>query len=172
MLSISSLTVHREVDNFIKSNTQELATDKWLCPLSGKKFRAKEFVRKHIFNKHADKLEDVKLEAEFFNNYLSDAKRPQFSEHKQISGSSSNQHGYQQQQQHNYQMGWSPRGGHMVYGGPRGPFTPPNYGGGHDMYSRGAMSYPPKHMRASGPRDTRKPVEYKDLDAPDDVDFF
>ncbi len=46
----------------MKANTQELAKDKWLCPLSGKKFRAKEFVRKHILNKHSDKLEAVKLE--------------------------------------------------------------------------------------------------------------
>ena len=51
-----------EVENFIKANIQELGKDKWLCPLSGKKFRAAEFVRKHIFNKHADKVEAVKLE--------------------------------------------------------------------------------------------------------------
>ena len=35
-----------------------------------------DFVRKHIFNKHAEKLEEVKKEVEYFNNYLRDAKRP------------------------------------------------------------------------------------------------
>ena len=44
------------------ANTQELAKDKWLCPLSGKKFKGPEFVRKHIFNKQADKVEEVKKE--------------------------------------------------------------------------------------------------------------
>merc|ERR1719369_1292569 len=39
-----------EVENFIKANTQELAKDKWLCPLSGKKFRGPEFIRKQLRN--------------------------------------------------------------------------------------------------------------------------
>lgn len=51
-----------EVEKFIAANTQELAKDKWLCPLSGKKFKGPEFVRKHIFNKHAEKVEEVKKE--------------------------------------------------------------------------------------------------------------
>lgn len=46
----------------MKANTQELAKDKWLCPLSGKKFRGPEFIRKHIFNKHQDSVENVKME--------------------------------------------------------------------------------------------------------------
>ncbi|KAJ8867715.1 hypothetical protein PR048_031518 [Dryococelus australis] len=63
-----------EVEKFIQSNTQELAKDKWLCPLSGKKFKGPEFVRKHIFNKHAEKVEEVKKE-EQFDTYKRDAKR-------------------------------------------------------------------------------------------------
>jgi hypothetical protein len=51
-----------EVEKFIQANTQELAKDKWLCPLSGKKFKGPEFVRKHIFNKHAEKVDEVKKE--------------------------------------------------------------------------------------------------------------
>lgn len=35
-----------------------------------------DFVRKHIFNKHGEKIEEVKKEVEFFNNYLRDPKRP------------------------------------------------------------------------------------------------
>ena len=46
----------------MEANTQELAKDKWLCPLSGKKFRGPDFVRKHIFNKHMDKVEAVRME--------------------------------------------------------------------------------------------------------------
>lgn len=60
-----------EVEKFINANTQELAKDKWLCPLSGKKFKGPEFVRKHIFNKHAEKVEEVKKEvsAQFRKHY-------------------------------------------------------------------------------------------------------
>merc|ERR1712109_254507 len=48
-----------EVEKFVQANTQELGKDKWLCPLSGKKFKGPDFVRKHIFNKHAEKVEEV-----------------------------------------------------------------------------------------------------------------
>lgn len=44
------------------SNMQELAKDKWLCPLSGKKFKGPEFVRKHILTKHLEKIGEVKKE--------------------------------------------------------------------------------------------------------------
>ena len=50
------------MEKFIQANTQELAKDKWLCPLSGKKFKGPEFVRKHIFNKHGEKIDEVKKE--------------------------------------------------------------------------------------------------------------
>uniref|UniRef100_UPI0009B45916 serrate RNA effector molecule homolog n=1 Tax=Monopterus albus TaxID=43700 RepID=UPI0009B45916 len=66
----------QEVEKFLSANTQELSKDKWLCPLSGKKFKAPEFVRKHILNKHAEKVAAVRQEVEFFNNFLLDAKRP------------------------------------------------------------------------------------------------
>jgi len=39
-------------------------------------FLGPDFVRKHIFNKHAEKIEEVRKEVEFFNNYLRDPKRP------------------------------------------------------------------------------------------------
>ena len=50
----------------MQANTQELAKDKWLCPLSGKKFRGPEFVQKHIFNKHGDKVDEVKTEVRIY----------------------------------------------------------------------------------------------------------
>ncbi len=43
-------------------NTQKLAESKYLCPLSGKKFKGPDYVRKHIFNKHMDKVEEFKQE--------------------------------------------------------------------------------------------------------------
>nr|CAG4640777.1 EOG090X04A7 [Eulimnadia texana] len=73
--------VKSEVEKFVQANTQELAKDKWLCPLSGKKFKGPDFVRKHIFNKHGEKVEEVKKDVEYFNNYLRDPKRPQLPEH-------------------------------------------------------------------------------------------
>ncbi len=44
------------------ANTVELAKDKWLCPLSGKKFKGPEFVRKHLQSKHQEKLDQVRIE--------------------------------------------------------------------------------------------------------------
>lgn len=71
----------KEIEKFIQANTQELSKDKWLCPLSGKKFKGPDFVRKHIQNKHAEKVQEVVKEVEYFNNYLMDPKRPQLAEH-------------------------------------------------------------------------------------------
>ena len=51
-----------EAEQFVEINTQKLSENKYLCPLSGKKFKGPEFVRKHIFNKHLDKVEAVKKE--------------------------------------------------------------------------------------------------------------
>ena len=65
-----------EIEKFVKASMQEVDTEKWLCTISGKKFKAPEFVRKHIFNKWGEKVEEVKLEAAFFNNYIRDEKRP------------------------------------------------------------------------------------------------
>lgn len=62
MILFSLIYVLSEVEKFVQANTQELAKDKWLCPLSGKKFKGPEFVRKHIFNKHGEKIEEVKKE--------------------------------------------------------------------------------------------------------------
>ena len=39
-------------------------------------------MRKHILNKHGDKIEEVKKEVTFFNNFLMDAKRPSLPEMK------------------------------------------------------------------------------------------
>ncbi|KAM6969820.1 serrate RNA effector molecule homolog isoform 2-T2 [Aplochiton taeniatus] len=170
-----------EVEKFVSANTQELGKDKWLCPLSGKKFKGPDFVRKHILNKHNEKIEEVKKEVVFFNNFLMDAKRPSIPEIK-----------------HPASMGpgpgllspgmpFSPQApqGPMGFGQPRppvmnfggGPPYPPHQygGGGRGNYDnpRGQGGYPwkPRNNRMNR-GDPRNIVEYRDLDAPDDVDFF
>ena len=50
------------MERFIDVNTQRLSENKYLCPLSGKKFKGPDFVLKHIFNKHMDKLEEARQE--------------------------------------------------------------------------------------------------------------
>lgn len=122
-----------EVEKFIKTNTQELAADRWLCPLSGKKFKGPEFIRKHLFYKHMDKITEVKKEVEYFNNYVCDPKRPQLPEHltnkpagsQQQSGQynqSGSQSGYGHQGNTNY-MHSSPNMGQGMMG------QMPGYGG-------------------------------------------
>lgn len=54
--------MYTEVERFVELNTQKLSESKYLCPLSGKKFKGPEFVKKHIFNKHMDKVEAVRKE--------------------------------------------------------------------------------------------------------------
>merc|ERR1712173_151068 len=82
-----------EVEKFVQANTQELGKDKWLCPLSGKKFKGPDFVRKHIFNKHMEKVEEVKKEVQYYNNYLRDPKRPQLPENPKTGGGSTSGRG-------------------------------------------------------------------------------
>uniref|UniRef100_A0A672JSL2 Serrate, RNA effector molecule n=1 Tax=Salarias fasciatus TaxID=181472 RepID=A0A672JSL2_SALFA len=169
-----------EVEKFVSANTQELGKDKWLCPLSGKKFKGPEFVRKHILNKHGDKIEEVKKEVAFFNNFLMDAKRPSLPEMKipPLTGPG--------QGLLSPTMPFPPQvpQGPMGFGQPRpplmgygaGPSYPPNqYGGGRGNYDsfRGQGGYlgKPRNIRMSR-GDPRNIIEYRDLDAPDDMDFF
>nr|CDS29857.2 arsenite resistance protein 2 [Hymenolepis microstoma] len=73
--------VNEVTEEFIKANTKRKKRKVdviWICPLSDKKFRGPAFVRKHILNKHIDKIEAEKKEkAYFFNNYLLDPMRPE-----------------------------------------------------------------------------------------------
>ncbi|XP_032570765.1 serrate RNA effector molecule homolog isoform X2 [Drosophila sechellia] len=141
-----------EVEKFVQANTQELAKDKWLCPLSGKKFKGPEFIRKHIFNKHEEKVDEVRKEVQYFNNYLRDPKRPQLPEHPGTSKRPESE---------------SARGGGGGYRPPMYPpfsampygFGPPMMGGG-----RGGRNFPP--ARRPGGFDYRPRSHYRDLDAP------
>uniref|UniRef100_A0A8C5F9T0 Serrate RNA effector molecule homolog n=1 Tax=Gadus morhua TaxID=8049 RepID=A0A8C5F9T0_GADMO len=170
----------QEVEKFVSANTQELGKDKWLCPLSGKKFKGPEFVRKHILNKHGDKIEEVKKEVTFFNNFLMDAKRPSLPELKlpPLPGP-----GQGEESGMGPNMPFPPQGP-MGFGQPRPPLMgfggvpayPPNqYGGGRGNYDgfRGPVGYPGKHRNNRMARgDPRNVVEYRDLDAPEDLEFF
>ncbi|XP_070533414.1 serrate RNA effector molecule homolog isoform X2 [Ptychodera flava] len=195
LVKLGKKDAEAEQTKFITANTQEVAKDKWLCPLSGKKFKGPEFVKKHILNKHADKLDDVKKEVAFFNNYLADPKRPQLPEPQtpktpsQQSGPGGREGfnmgpspGYQGPPQQGM-MGYGQQRHPGMFGGGAGPgFGTPGYGGraGYDAYSRGAQTYPQKqrsrsHISSShrGPRnDPRELIQYRDLDAPDDMDYF
>ncbi|XP_054851091.1 serrate RNA effector molecule homolog isoform X3 [Eublepharis macularius] len=168
----------QEVEKFVTANTQELGKDKWLCPLSGKKFKGPEFVRKHIFNKHAEKIEEVKKEVAFFNNFLMDAKRPALPELKPNQPPAPGQ-GLAPG------LPYPPQGpqGLMPYGQPRPPilgygggppYTPAPYAAGRGNYDtfRGQGGYLNKPRNRMVRGDPRAIVEYRDLDAPDDVDFF
>ncbi|XP_056018569.1 serrate RNA effector molecule homolog isoform X2 [Ostrea edulis] len=183
-----------EVEKFVTLNTQELSKDKWLCPISGKKFKGPEFVRKHIFNKHGEKVDEVRTEVSFFNNYLMDPKRPALQEHpknKQKEGPSREQFpspsaGYQAPPQQGM-MGYSqPMAPPMrSYGsGNNAPHHYPSPGyGNHDYrgdYRRSAGGYR-GHFRSNlsmkrnsqhRRSDPRGIIEYRDLDAPDDGDIF
>ncbi|XP_043856929.1 serrate RNA effector molecule homolog isoform X3 [Dromiciops gliroides] len=191
----------QEVEKFVTSNTQELGKDKWLCPLSGKKFKGPEFVRKHIFNKHAEKIEEVKKEVAFFNNFLTDAKRPALPEVKpaQPPGPAQIIHvpvhavlppgltglPYPHQTPQGLMPYGQPRPPILGYGAaavrPAVPTGGPPYGGPHAPYGagrgnydsfRGQGGYPGKPRNRMVRGDPRAIVEYRDLDAPEDVDFF
>ncbi|KAM6911188.1 serrate RNA effector molecule homolog isoform 3-T3 [Lycodopsis pacificus] len=143
-----------EVEKFVNANTQELGKDKWLCPLSGKKFKGPEFVRKHILNKHGDKIDEVKKEVVFFNNFLMDAKRPSLPEMKLPPlpgpGLLSPSMPFPPQGPQGPMGFGQPRPPLMGYGG--GPPYPPNqYGGGRGNYDnfRGQGGYlgKPRNLR-------------------------
>ncbi|CAH0546059.1 unnamed protein product [Brassicogethes aeneus] len=155
LVALSLKDVDAEVDKFVQANTRELAKDKWLCPLSGKKFKGPDFVRKHIFNKHGEKIEEVKKEVEFFNSYLKDPKRPMLVEAPAPKREEPPAYSHP-----NYGGGGSYGGG--GYGRP-----PPYYNQGFAQRSRGY----PQRTRGN-PGDFRPIIHYRDLDAPREPEEF
>lgn len=168
-----------EVEKFVSANTQELAKDKWLCPLSGKKFKGPDFVQKHIHNKHGEKVEEVKKEVKFFNSYLKDPRRPQLPEHPTNKPGSKG----------SGSAGASTRAGedfprsrdatkYPVYGDRSGGGGG-GHGGGFDREFRGERGYrgnhpprrdpygpPPRGSRNLDPFAGRPVITYRDWDAP------
>ncbi|XP_055012390.1 serrate RNA effector molecule homolog [Boleophthalmus pectinirostris] len=169
----------QEVEKFLTANTQELSKDKWLCPLSGKKFKAPEFVRKHILNKHGEKVSAVRQEVQFFNNFLLDPKRPALPENKPLPPpappTAMQPFPGQSPQQQQSILGYPPGVRPPMPGFPgAGPY-PAQFGAGRGNYDsfRGNPSFQNKPRGTRGMRgDPRSIIEYRDLDAPDDLDFF
>ncbi|XP_056410521.1 serrate RNA effector molecule homolog [Hyla sarda] len=178
VLKVGKKDPEQEVEKFVTANTQELGKEKWLCPLSGKKFKGPEFVRKHIFNKHAEKIEEVKKEVAFFNNFLTDSKRPALPEVKPIQAPMAGQGLapgllYPHQGPQALLPYGQPRPPVMGYGGaPQFPPNPYGAGRGYDAFRGQGGVYPGKPRNRMMRGDPRSIIEYKDLDAPEDVDFF
>merc|ERR1712062_205618 len=176
-----------EVEKFVQANTQELGKDKWLCPLSGKKFKGPDFVRKHIFNKHGEKVEEVKKEVQYYNNYLRDPKRPQLPENPKTGSGSTSGRGSRGES-------GSARGGGDPYqysGMPREATNYPIYDdyresrgyheprynqdrGGYRSGNRGRQDFGGGRGggRMDNPYAGRPIITYRDLDAPRDYDEF
>merc|ERR1719278_922460 len=76
VIRMGGKTLGEELEMFFKESVEELSKDKWLCKLSGKKFRSFEFVKKHIVNKFPGKVKQVRMEVEFLKNFLADPDRP------------------------------------------------------------------------------------------------
>jgi len=162
-----------EIEKFVETNTQHLDADKYLCPLSGKKFRGKDFVRKHIFNKHEDKLEIVKRDVLYFNNFVKDKLKAGPPEPK-----------YETAPRRSEPRGRSPlerrsQSGTRTYGG--GSYSNNGYSsrGYSSGYSRDSYRSDPKHMMSRQARDQvssvsngRDLIDYRDLDAPEPNDMF
>ncbi|XP_022192314.1 serrate RNA effector molecule homolog isoform X2 [Nilaparvata lugens] len=164
LVALGAKEADAEVEKFVAANTQELAKDKWLCPLSGKKFKGPEFVRKHIFNKHAEKVDEVKKEVEYFNNYLRDPKRPQLAEHP------GNRPAKKEPMNEPMQPAFMPPFHYGGYGGGRGFQHYGGYGGYGSGYSRPRGGY--NRGGRGGVSDFRPVIHYRDLDAPREPDEF
>uniref|UniRef100_A0A0B7B5L3 Arsenite-resistance protein 2 homolog n=2 Tax=Arion vulgaris TaxID=1028688 RepID=A0A0B7B5L3_9EUPU len=176
-----------EVEKFVLANTQEISKDKWLCPLSGKKFKGPDFVRKHIFSKHQEKVEEVKREVKFFNSYLVDPKRPSLPEHpsnkrQPAPPSTQSQLLPGQQQRTDSYSSYNAAGNLAGFGAAR----PTTYAGATAAAAAGAYQSnfsvrdtrpPPEPFRRSNyggaapsfrRSDPRQLIQYTDLDVPDD----
>jgi hypothetical protein len=70
-----------EFEAFMTMNCKKIEKNVWLCPLSGKKFKGPDYVRKHIETKQTDKLEELKRDIDYFNRFIYDPKRPYLPEH-------------------------------------------------------------------------------------------
>lgn len=70
-----------EIDKYIAANTKKLDKDVWLCPISGKKFKGPEYVKKYIETKCRDKLLELRADVVYFNRFVYDPKRPYLPEH-------------------------------------------------------------------------------------------
>ncbi|MCP9258149.1 Serrate RNA effector molecule-like protein [Dirofilaria immitis] len=145
-----------------------------------------EFIRKHLTTKHGEKLDQVRQEVLYFNNYLTDSKRPQNLEVKpvQTSQQAAPPREERRERERDYDgdrartsggggtsSSYSDRDRRGGYerntgGSNSGGRYTASYGG--RSYDRGGTS---RYWESSGSgrRDPREPITYKDLDAPEDI---
>ena len=139
---LGKLDPEKEVQKYIDENTKEAGPGKFSCLLSGKKFKAPEFVKKHIMNRYPTQVENVRKQTAFFNNFIRDPKRPMLPEHP------SNRPPQPSQQNQPSQRGSGRTSPNMGVGS-RGPWPPYGsvplapYGFGPGMPPRGPMPYGP-----------------------------
>jgi len=159
LTKLGSKDPEKAVEDFIEANSVELGPEKWLCPLSGKKFKGREFIRKHLQSKHETKLAEVRDDALYFNNFLADPSRPRNAEvkpaeEKRLSDVDKNVP----------RTNWSSndRTGSRYSGGQSGGRS--GYG-----YNR-EFSRPRYFEQDGGRRDPRQATTaYRDLDAPEEI---
>uniref|UniRef100_H2ZUZ4 Serrate, RNA effector molecule n=1 Tax=Latimeria chalumnae TaxID=7897 RepID=H2ZUZ4_LATCH len=170
----------QEVEKFVTANTQELGKDKWLCPLSGKKFKVRRNSQSLPFPKFSGGVTEDSATA-------LPAAPPPGCETRSLKIVMMSFSGMSPALPYPHQ---SPQG-LMGYGQPRPPVLgygvfvlfflllgappyPPNPYGGRGNYDsfRGQGGYPGKPRNRMARGDPRAIVEYRDLDAPEDVDFF
>lgn len=177
---LGCMTEDAAVDQFVEENTKCVKAEKFECLLEGKKFKAKDFVTKHLKTKHPIQIEEVKKETAYYNNYISDPKRPQLPEHPsnrpQPQTSPASSSGKDAPPGHSAPHPMWPGPYHHppafgFYGPPRPPM--PGFGmgaGGMGMggwgpnrnYPQGGMPPPPMNAGGRGVR------SYRDLDAPEE----
>ncbi|CAD5229430.1 unnamed protein product [Bursaphelenchus okinawaensis] len=157
LLKLGKKDPEQAVEDFIKENSQELSKDKWLCPLSGKKFKGPEFIRKHLFSKHEHKIDETRSNAIYYNNYIADFDRPHNMELKVPATPAVEEVKRTQEDRFisGHRNSWGPD--RRYNNGPR-------FGRG-DFGNRGRFV----DDFGTGRRDPRQPPNYRDLDAPDDI---
>jgi hypothetical protein len=147
----------QECLEFIAANCHQLEKDVWYCPLSDKRFKGPDYVRKHIETKHPEKLAEVRFECEYFNRFLLDPKRPYLPEHP-LSRSGGGGHMNQMGGPIQSLMG-APPGGNSLMGAPmmnsipmQQPMHQMNHSGGYYGQPGGGYDdYGPPHGRQHPP---------------------
>ncbi|KAI6191692.1 Arsenite-resistance protein 2-like protein [Aphelenchoides bicaudatus] len=125
------------VEAFIQENCVELSKDKWLCPISGKKFKGPEFIRKHLFSKLSSSTTIFLIRTDhtiLSQQNLQQLRKPPANEEPR-------------RQEGN----WNDRS---------------RFGGSGSRFNNNRFSDFGRN-RGSGEFGTRKAVSYRDLDAPD-----
>ncbi|GMR32303.1 hypothetical protein PMAYCL1PPCAC_02498, partial [Pristionchus mayeri] len=156
-----------EVETFIKTNSVELSAEKWLCPLSGKKFKGPEFIRKHLQSKHNDKLEEAKQDAFFYNAYLADPSRPTEPDAPPPPAREERHDDRPRYDDRNYSRGSYGSDRPRYSGPPRNDYNRRPMPSGGRYYDN--TMPPPGGDAGGGRREFRPPVSYRDLDAPDEI---